>query len=494
MSRRLPRRPLSSRQRITVQLVLALVAFWALAGFAIVRVVTSQLSNRIDDELAVEARTTATVSEIVDEDALDRLSSEIGVGGRESAIIIVGPDGPSFALPAGTADSPQPLPDISGVSVAQLRGRSGVAFTVDDVAGHANRYRVVTVPLPSGDVVVVARSLLGLQQLDDLLRTIVTIGLIATVGVVCLLVWVISRTAMKPLEDVIGTAHAIGAGTLDTRVEVDSTAPDVERLADALNTMLGRLQQAFAAKELSEARLRQFVADASHELRTPLAAVIGYAELYQHNIARSPDQVETAMRRIVAEGTRMRALVEDLLLLARLDEGRPLARDAVEVVDLVADAVASIRTVAPDRTFTVRPPAGGRPAVLGDHIALRQVVDNLLANTVAHTPPETITVIEVTADHDHAVITVSDDGPGIAEDDIGHAFDRFWRAEKSRARPGGNGLGLAIVADLVHAHGGQVTMVSTIGRGTSVRVTLPLVERSSAPGGAAVTSVATVTT
>lgn len=464
---------LSSRQRITVQLIIALIAFWALAGFITLRVVNTQISDRIDVDLIAESRSITKVFELLDDNVIEDLADEFAVGGRESALIVVGPAGPVFTLRSGSADNPQPLPDIGDMTVGELRARSGVLFTADDVGGHDDRYRVVTVPLATGEVAVVARSLAELEQVSDILRTAATIALLATVGVVCLLVWLISRSAMKPLEDVIGTAHAIGAGTLDTRVEVHSTARDVERLADALNTMLGRLQQAFAAKEMSEARLRQFVADASHELRTPLAAVIGYAELYQENMARSPEQVDNVMRRIVAEGGRMRTLVEDLLLLARLDEGRSLARDAVDMGDIIADAVAAIRTIAPDRTFAVLAVADERTSVLGDDVALRQIIDNLLVNTVAHTPTDTITTVAVEGDGDVAVITVADDGGGMSADEAAHAFDRFWRAEKSRVRPGGNGLGLAIVSDLVRAHGGTIRVESAVGVGTTFTITLP---------------------
>ena len=464
---------LSSRQRITFQLIVALLAFWALAGFITVRVINSQLSERIDSELIAESRSISTVFELLDAALLDDFADEFAVGGRESALVVVGSDGPVFTLRSGTADDPQPLPDIGGLTVSELRGRSGVPFTVDDAEGREDRYRVITVPLATGEVAVVARSRASLEEVNDALRKATTFALIATVGVVCLLVWLISRSAMKPLEDVIGTAHAIGAGTLDTRVEVHSTARDVERLADALNTMLARLQEAFAAKEQSEARLRQFVADASHELRTPLAAVIGYAELYQENMARTPEQVDTVMRRIVAEGGRMRTLVEDLLLLARLDEGRPLARDAVDLREIVGDAVATIRTIAPERTFVVVATQDERPAVLGDEVALRQIVDNLLMNTVAHTPPGTVTTIGLATDEDRAVLTVADDGPGMTADESARAFDRFWRAEKSRVRPGGNGLGLAIVSDLVRAHGGTITVESTVGVGTTFTISMP---------------------
>jgi two-component system OmpR family sensor kinase len=255
----------------------------------------------------------------------------------------------------------------------------------------------------------------------------------------------------------------------------------VGRLADAMNTMLGRLEDAFAAKERSEARMRQFVGDASHELRTPLAAVIGYAELYQEHMARTPEQVDRVMGRIVAEGTRMQSLVEDLLLLARLDEGRPLARDAVDLAALVDDSVSAIRVIDPSRTFALSN-ACGDVEVIGDGVALRQIVDNLLSNVVAHTPPGTRAEVTLTVDGDAAVLTVTDDGPGMSDEHRARAFDRFWRAELARSRPGGSGLGLAIVAELVRAHGGSIDVESAPGQGCTFTVRLPLTS-APAPSG-----------
>jgi two-component system OmpR family sensor kinase len=372
------------------------------------------------------------------------------------------------------------LPDLSGLSVEDLRGRAGEPFTVGDTEGTSERYRVMTAPLANGGVIANARSLDQMEEVLELLGRMLMVSFVLTLLVVVIVVWAVGRWALRPLEHVIGTAQQIGAGTLDTRVDVDSSAPDVERLAEAMNNMLGRLQDAFVAKERSEARMRQFVGDASHELRTPLAAVIGYAELYQEQMARTPDQIDRVMSRIVAEGTRMQSLVEDLLLLARLDEGRPLARDAVDLGTVVDDAVSAVRVIAPDRTFELVPPDGD-VEVIGDGVALRQIVDNLLANVVAHTPAGTSARVALAADGD-AVLTVADDGPGMSEEHRLRAFDRFWRAEQARTRPGGSGLGLAIVAELIRAHGGSIDLESGPGEGCTFTVRLP---RAQSPAPAA---------
>jgi two-component system OmpR family sensor kinase len=368
---------------------------------------------------------------------------------------------------------------------------------------------VLTFPLEDGRVGVVARSLDGVSDVVHFLHKLFTIAVILTVLALGFLVWMISRHVLKPLEDMVDTAHAIGEGDLGARVNVECSAPDVQRLRDAMNTMVTRLQRAFDQQERGEARLRQFVSNASHELRTPLAAVLGHAELYHEQMARSPEQVEQAMRVITAEGTRMRSLIEDLLLLARLDEGRPLARDAVDLGAVVDAAVASMATVDCEHTFVVEP--RDEPVhVVGDEHALRQVVDNLLTNVVLHTPPGTTARISLTAgggkhgdsDADREVrLVVADDGPGMDPDVAERVFDRFVRAETSRARTngslGGSGLGLSIVDELVRTHDGTITVDSGPDAGATFTICIP--RRVDAPppdqpDPAAVPPVATSTT
>jgi two-component system OmpR family sensor kinase len=472
---------LTSRQRLTLRIVLGLVVVWCVGGWLLIMSIERQLMGRIDDELREQAPTEATIMENLPRDVLERLSEDLRVTGDNDALLIYGLAGVTTALPSGPADQPDPLPDLEGFTIEQLRGRAGDPFTVGDVAGRSERYRAVTAPLQSGGVIVTARSLEQAEEVMRMLGKVLLVSFLTSIAIVITLVWLVGRWALRPLEDVIGTAQQIGAGTLDTRVEVSSSASDVGRLADAMNTMLGRLEDAFAAKERSEARMRQFVGDASHELRTPLAAVIGYAELYQEQMARTPEQVDRVMGRIVAEGTRMQSLVEDLLLLARLDEGRPLARDAVDLAALVEDSVSAIRVIDPSRTFALSS-AGGDIEVIGDGVALRQIVDNLLSNVVAHTPPGTHAHVTLAVDGDVAVLTVTDDGPGMSDEHRARAFDRFWRAELARSRPGGSGLGLAIVAELVRAHGGSIDLDSAPGAGCTFTVRLPLAP-SPAPSG-----------
>jgi two-component system OmpR family sensor kinase len=244
--------------------------------------------------------------------------------------------------------------------------------------------------------------------------------------------------------------------------------------------MLDRIQAAFAdqqsaleAKARSEDRLRRFVADASHELRTPLTALRGYADLYRAGGLADDAAMEQAMRRIGTESKRMSALVEDLLLLARLDQGRPIRSDRVDISTLASDAVADARSIEPDRPIAADLRDG--LLVTGDEDRLRQVVGNLFANVRVHTPASTPVEVRLGSENGHAVLDVIDHGPGIAPEHAERVFDRFYRADPGRSRDrGGSGLGLAIAASVLEAHGGTVAHRATPGGGATFTVTLPV--------------------
>jgi two-component system, OmpR family, sensor kinase len=246
----------------------------------------------------------------------------------------------------------------------------------------------------------------------------------------------------------------------------------VGRLGLALNAMLGQIESAFEARAASERKLRRFVADASHELRTPLSAVRAYAELFQRGADRRPDDLARSMQGISRESERMSVLVDDLLLLARLDEGRPLEREPVELEQVVREAVETALAVEPDRPIDlVTVPA----PVLGDRERLRQIIDNLLGNVRAHTPPGAPVHVRVTNSDGEALVEVEDSGPGLDAEEAERVFERFYRADQSRSRAsGGVGLGLSIVAAVAEAHGGTVAAESEPGKGTTFRIALPL--------------------
>jgi two-component system OmpR family sensor kinase len=316
-----------------------------------------------------------------------------------------------------------------------------------------------------GYVLFIAAPLSGV---DSTLHRVLLVELLATLaalgGVAALGLWVV-RLGLRPLREIEATATAITAGDLSHRVEVENEHTEVGHVALALNAMLGRI-------EASDQRLRRFVADASHELRTPLAAVRAYAELFSRGAQSRPEDLARTMSGITREAERMSVLVEDLLLLARLDEGRPLEREPVQLDDLVGEAVETARTLDPARKIElVTEPV----EVLGDRDRLRQVMDNLLSNVRSHTPAASPARVSVTRENGRAVIEVGDTGPGLSEDELARVFERFYRADTSRARAsGGIGLGLSIVAAVARAHGGSVGASSEPDLGAIFRVELPV--------------------
>jgi two-component system OmpR family sensor kinase len=346
----------------------------------------------------------------------------------------------------------------------QYRIRASVLGDGPDAGGQL----VVGVPL--GSTVSTINRLVGVEL------AVTGAALVAAL----LLGWWLVRVSFRPLRGVEETAEAIARGELDERVPGDEARTEVGRLARALNIMLGRIEKAFAQRDAteeelraSEVRMRQFVADASHELRTPLTAVSAYAELFEQGAAARAEDLERVMHGIRTETARMGHLVEDLLLLARLDEGRPLEHEEVELVGVAAEAVQTAATVGPQ--WPVHLVARQPVEIVGDRMRLRQVLDNLLANVRTHCPEGTSSVVTVEQVGDHAVITVADDGPGLSPDDAARVFERFFRADASRSRRhGGTGLGLSIVGSITRAHAGTVTADSAPGGGTVFTVRLPL--------------------
>jgi two-component system OmpR family sensor kinase len=344
-------------------------------------------------------------------------------------------------------------------------------FTVGGAHG-GPEYRV-RASIAQGDeaMLLVASSL---RDVNSTLNRLLAIELVVTALVLAAIaglgLWLV-RLGLRPLDAIGQTASAIAAGDLSRRVERAEERTEVGRLGLALNSMLARIESSFRAQEASERKLRRFVADASHELRTPLSAVRAYAELYDRGAAERPDDLERSMQGISRESERMSVLVEDLLLLARLDDGRPLERERVELDEVVGEAVETAQAVDPDRAIELH-----AEPVLGDRVRLRQIVDNLLANVRAHTPPGTPASVSVTRRNGSAEISVTDAGPGLDEEHLEHLFERFYRADPSRARAsGGVGLGLAIVAAVAEAHGGTASASSRPGEGTTIAIALPLV-------------------
>jgi two-component system, OmpR family, sensor kinase len=339
-------------------------------------------------------------------------------------------------------------------------------FTVPATSG-SGRYRVRASEEAQhpGYVLLIAASL---RTEDSTLRRLIGIEILVTAVVLAALaglaLWII-RIGLRPLRAIETTAVAITDGDLSRRVERADPQTEFGRVGSALNTMLDQI-------EASDRRLRRFIADASHELRTPLAAVRAYSELFGRGAAARPADLERSMSGITRETERMSLLVDDLLLLTRLDEGRPLEQKRVDLAAVVSEAADAARVVEPGRPIEV----SVEPAtVTGDEARLRQVLDNLLANARTHTPEGMPVSIELRQVDSRAELTVVDRGPGLTEEEAARVFERFYRADNSRARAsGGSGLGLSIVAAVVEAHGGTAEARPTPGGGATFAITLPV--------------------
>jgi two-component system OmpR family sensor kinase len=270
-----------------------------------------------------------------------------------------------------------------------------------------------------------------------------------------------------------GVAADIAAGDLTKRVEPATPTTEIGRLGLALNGMLSQIEAAFAERTESNTRLRRFIADASHELRTPLTSIRGYSEMLRRGAGDSPTDAELARRRIEEESVRMSTLVDDMLLIARLDQGRPLERKPVDLQAIATDAADDARAVAPQRQITLTAP--GAVVVEGDDLRLRQVVGNLVRNALVHTPQQTAIEIGVSTENGTGRMSVIDHGPGLQAKEMERIFEPFYRADPSRSRDsGGAGLGLSIVSAVVSAHGGKVNVKETSGGGVTFEVDLPL--------------------
>jgi two-component system OmpR family sensor kinase len=374
---------------------------------------------------------------------------------------------------------------VPSSALAQLAQNDGLRHPVTRRLDGLGRYRVIAVRSRlTGETLVIGLSMDNVDatllrvELTFVVVTALALAVATTVGIV------INRRALAPLTRVVATAGEVANLPLDRGevalpVRVAETDPDTEvgRLGLALNRMLDHISTALSTRQASESRVRQFVADASHELRTPLAAIRGYTELAQRKRDQVPDDVAHAMGRVESEAVRMTHLVEDLLLLARLDSGRPLESEPVDLSRLSADVTSDAHIAGPDHQWNLDVPSDPL-YVTGDDARLHQVVANLLANARTHTPPGTSVTLSLHAEPDEAVLRIADDGPGIPAELQSEVFERFARGDTSRSRKGGStGLGLAIASAVVRAHSGSIELRSVPGS-TEFTVRLPLTAES----------------
>jgi two-component system OmpR family sensor kinase len=387
-------------------------------------------------------------------------------------------------------------PDLPNVDTSPeaLQAHLNKPFTAVATDGKFRWRLLVT---EAGDeTYIVGQNLLNDENaLDRLVFVEILVGVAVLIVLALAGAWLV-RVSLRPLAAIERTAAAIASGDLTQRVPELDPRTELGQLSAALNVMLTQIESSFRARQESEdralhseERMRQFVADASHELRTPLTTIRGFAELYRQGAAPDPADM---LRRIEEEAARMGLLVEDLLLLARLDRERPLKLAPVQLADLINDAAAAAHVVDPERTVTVEIDQPDEPLLVsGDEARLRQVIGNLVTNALTHTPPATPIAVRLYADADDAVIEVVDRGPGLTPEQSDRVFERFYRVDKARARGAatyrdgalasphsGAGLGLAIVAALVAAHGGSVEVDSRPGEGATFRVRLPLTRQN----------------
>jgi len=472
---------------LRLRLVLALVALVA-AGLAVFGVATYTLYSRsqyrhLDDQIRA---------------AQPQLERELETNGGPGG----GPGGPTVDIPAGTFAEllsstgtsiggdfnlgpakprlPSPLPLSPGgpklFTVGSTTGSGGYRVLVSqvparDLGGGGPRGPFGGGDGPNYNTLVIA------APLTDVTNSLHRLVLDEGGGAVVLLLllsagsWLILRRGLQPLEKMAATARSISTGDLSQRVSPSGGPSEVGQLGLALNTMLHDIEGAFQEREATEQRLRQFLADASHELRTPLTSIQGFAELFRVSGENARVDLPTILRRIEQESARMKVLVEDLLLLARLDQTRAAERSPVDLAVLAADACSDAVATAPDRPVTLDAP---EPVVVaGDQAHLRQAIANLVTNAVHHTAPGTPIDVSAGLVDGSAVVAVRDHGSGLDSDALAHAFDRFWRADRARVGTGA-GLGLALVASIAQEHGGTATAANAADGGAVFTLRLPL--------------------
>ena len=514
---------LPGRTPLRVKMITALLAL-VIVALAIISVASLTVFRNYQIQHANQQVTELYQQEVMN---LQGGHGNPGVTAFGPYLVAIVPNGTSLAqeaanqrgLPGNTS-----LPDIP-TSSAWYKAHGGHLINVGALSGSDN-WQVVAQKLPvvfsffgqsqKGIVTLIVGVDLGdingtisqLAGIDLIVSMIIVVGL-AVVGVA------VVRASLRPLADIEKTARAIAAGDLSRRVPDQDPSTEVGQLGRSLNTMLAQIETSFDARTRSEAaarrseeRMRQFVADASHELRTPLTAMRGYAEYYRQRGGLqeggepesapipagghdpSSDALGTSgqltradmdriMQRVEQESARMGVLVEDMLLLARLDQQRPIEHRPVDLLTLAADAVQDARIIAPGRDITLDVGSGAAFLVLGDEVRLRQVIGNLMNNALTHTPDGTPVAVRLLAGPRQPVpsviLEVADQGPGLRPDQAEHVFERFYRADQARTRTaGGTGLGLAIVAALVAAHDGTVALKTAPGQGATFRITLPL--------------------
>lgn len=471
-------------QLVAVVLVLVSVAL-VVSGFFSTSLLRSYLTDRIDEQLSATAQLRIGVLE--NEIAVPQNPRPQPPGNAGPALLnafyfkLVDAQGngdEELRSPEGATVSGPKLPTLDSATVASL-GTS--PFEVQSVDGESS-WRMLVRSIDDGRAVVVGSELGEVDSVVGRMRNI-TIGIdLAVLLLLSIVGYMLIRSRLKSLERMEETAGRIAEGKLDQRLAQESQRSEVGRLATAFNKMLARIETSFAAQALSEAsakaseaRMRRFVADASHELMTPLTSIRGFAEVHRQGTAAGEIPPAThLMGRIEDEAQRMQSLVEDLLLLAHLDENRPLRNERVIVELILGEIVRDASVNVTSHSVELRIVGDSPIVVMGDAMRLKQVFLNLMNNVFRHTPAGTSLVIAVEKVSDGVTIDFTDNGPGMDENDARFVFERFFRADPSRSRvSGGSGLGLSIVKDIIETHCGSIELVTSPGKGASFRMLLP---------------------
>ncbi len=480
----------SLRSRISFGVVLLTAFGFLTSGIAAQGALKSYLTTQIDHEL--EAITGGTLPRIIrsgiahevfesdheersdDEDRPARIqpNSPLTRIPTTTSLTVIGPDGTIIGGLGGDLNKASISDYVRGLLPSEVAKHGNEPFTIEAAGAD---FRAVARTLPNN-----VGTLVAAQSLEELDNTVNRLGyLFFFISLILLILMVLAaRTVvavgLRPLKAAEDTAEEIAAGNLSARMPEASPNTEVGRLVTTFNTMLTRIEESFAARTKSEDKLRRFVADASHELRTPLTAIRGFSELYRQGAVKGEEDTKQLISRIEGESKRMSSLVEDLLLLARVDQARALRSDAVDIVKVVADATASAQVSGPSHPITLIAP-NTEIFMVGDEVRIHQVIANLLANARSHTPDGTPIAVMITSNDQEVSISVADQGPGMSEEDQKRIFERFYRADNSRARNGedGTGLGLSIVDAVMQAHGGSVSVESEIGKGSKFTLTFP---------------------
>lgn len=458
---------MSLRSHVIAALLVVGIAL-TVTSAAIVRSVQAGLIRQLDTQLlrAVEPAR-HLVEGSGDSDGATAANSGLPFTALYVGFIPKGSD-PSTPTQVAADSSAAAGPTLSSGAVRQADATSG-PVTIGS-SSNGNHYRLVLrhISSPAGDLVLAA----PLVSVDDTITRLIGIEVIATGSILTILglvAWWVIALGIRPIKRMTATATAIAGGDVATRVPQADPNTEAGELGAALNSMLERIEEAFTEQQASDRRLRRFAADASHELRTPLATIRGYTELYRTGGLASPDKLAEAVRRIESETVRMSDLVDELLLLARLDQRRPLEMVDLDLVPMLEEIAADARAADPSRQIDLSADAPAA-VICGDENLVRRAIGNVVGNALRHTPATSRVTVSIHADRWTVEVDVADEGPGMPPEEAAHVFERFYRADTSRSRGrGGSGLGLSIVREAMTAHHGTVELTSSVAGGTSVR-------------------------